>query len=70
MAYTDINFKTKKQLKEAFASGKTISVFQPGPFGSAVADGSTAIEGPHFPEPHRWYASVEVKDGIVTKIKG
>lgn len=27
------------------------------------------VEGPHYPEPHRWYAQVEMKDGIVVKVK-
>lgn len=27
------------------------------------------VEGPHFPQPHRWYAQVEVKDGKVIKVK-
>ena len=47
-----------------------LCVYQPGPFGPAVKDGRTAIEGPHYPEPHRWYADVEVKDGHIIKIYG
>jgi hypothetical protein len=27
------------------------------------------VEGPHYPEPHKWYAEVEVKDYIVVKVK-
>ena len=30
MAYTSKNFKTKKVLKEAIASGERITVYQPG----------------------------------------
>ena len=70
MAYTRRNFATKKAFKAAFAAGETIEVFQPGPFGPEVRDGNAAIEGPHYPEPHRWYASVEVRGGRVVKIKG
>ena len=62
--YTEINFKTKKALKEAIASGKQIGTFQPGPF-PAIRDGSVALEGPHYPEPHKWYASAIVKDGYI-----
>jgi hypothetical protein len=69
MAYTDKNYKTKKALKEDFAAGKTITVYQPGPFGSTVADGNATIEGPHYPEPHKWYAAVTVENGVITKIK-
>lgn len=65
MAYTHINFKTKKALKEAVAAGRRITVYQPGPFGPSVPDGKACIEGPHYPEPHRWYASCTVQDGII-----
>lgn len=68
--YTEINFKTKKAMKDAFKEGKVLRVYQPGPFGSAVQDGSGCIEGPHYPAPHSWYASVEIKDGVIVKIKG
>lgn len=67
--YTSINFKTKKALKEAVLAGKQITVFQPGPFGgSDPINGRVCIEGPHYPEPHRWYASATVKDGVVVKV--
>ena len=68
MTYTVENFQTKKQLKEALKAGQTIKVFQPGLFGPAVLDGRKAIEGPHYPQAHSWYASVEVKDGQIVKI--
>ena len=70
MAYTVTNFKSKKALREAVESGATIRVFQPGPFGPDVRDGNAAIEGPHYPAPHSWYASVNVKDGVIVgKVK-
>jgi len=70
MAYTVENFKTKKALKEALASGRTVEVYQPGPFGPDVRDGDfVALEGPHYPEPHRWYASAVVRGGMVVKVK-
>uniref|UniRef100_A0A6M3LSP3 Uncharacterized protein n=1 Tax=viral metagenome TaxID=1070528 RepID=A0A6M3LSP3_9ZZZZ len=69
MAYTMKNYKTKKALIEDFKSGVKITVYQPGPFGPGVRDGSCCIEGPHNPEPHRWYASVNVKDSYITKVK-
>ena len=70
MAYTTVNFKNKKQLKEAFKSKQKISVYQSGPFGPSVPDGSCVLEGPHYPAPHSWYASVVVEKGVVVKIKG
>jgi hypothetical protein len=66
MAYTEFNFKTKKELKEAVAV-RDVPVYQPGPLGPAVADGRTCIEGPHYPKPHRWYADVPVKNGVIPK---
>jgi hypothetical protein len=69
MAYTVINFKSKKALKEAFASGQQIYVYQPGPFGPNVGDGTEVIEGPHYPKPHTFYCSVVVKNNIITSIK-
>ena len=68
MAYVDPNFKTKKQLKEAVAAGKTVTVFSPGPFG-CNQNGREFIEGPHYPEPHRWYAQVTVENGVVRSMK-
>ena len=68
MPYTVTNYRTGKQLKEAVAAGERVEVYQPGPFGPDVKDGWCCLEGPHYPEPHRWYVGVEVKDGVVTKI--
>lgn len=65
--YTDVNFKTKKALKEAVASGQKIGVYSPGPF-PAIRDGFDSVEGPHFPKPHTWYARVEVRDGYIVKV--
>lgn len=71
MAYTDINFPTKKALREALAAGKQITVYQPGGiFDSHIPDnGIVYLEGPHYPKPHTWYAQATMKDGIVEKIK-
>ena len=68
--YTDINFKTKKALKEAVANGKQITVYQPGPFGgNEPKNGTVFLEGPHYPEPHKWYAQAELVDGLIVKVK-
>ena len=66
--YTNINFKTKKALKEAVASGKAVSVYQPG-LGEIPNNGTVFLEGPHYPEPHKWYAEAEVRDGLVVKVR-
>jgi hypothetical protein len=68
MAYVSPNYKTKKALKDAVAKGATITVYSPGPFGCAQ-QGWEFVEGPHYPEPHRWYAQVWIEAGRVTKVK-
>lgn len=65
--YTEINFKTKKALKEAVAAGKKVRIYAPG-LGTPVDNGTEYLEGPHYPEPHKWYAKVEMKDGVVVKV--
>lgn len=67
--YTDRNFKSKKALKEAVAKGEAVTYYQPGPFGgNEPRDGTIYVEGPHFPEPHRWYAQCTVANGRITKV--
>jgi hypothetical protein len=70
MAYTHRNFKTGAALKRAFLAGEQLSVFQPGPFGPDVKNGPAVIEGPHYPEAHRFYVAVDVKDGRIVKVRG
>lgn len=65
--YCDPNFKTKKELKEAVKNGKSVYVFSPGPFPAPI-DGETTLEGPHYPQPHKWYARVRVANRMVTKV--
>jgi len=66
--YVNPNFKTKKSLIEAIKTGKIVTVFSPGPF-PCPQNGKVPVEGPHYPEPHKWYAQVEVQDGKVIKVK-
>ncbi len=66
--YASINFKTKKAFKEAVANGEQVTLFAPG-LGSPKRDGKETCEGPHYPAPHSWYAEVEMKDGVVVKVK-
>jgi len=68
MPYTVHNYRTAKEFKEALAAGGPIEVYQPGPFGPEVKDGWCCLEGPHYPEPHRWYIGVIVKDGCAVKV--
>ena len=68
--YTTTNYQSKKQFKEAVEAGKQVRIFQPGPFGSnEPSNGNVCIEGPHYPQPHKWYATATLKDGVVVKVK-
>lgn len=70
MAYTDHNFLTKKSLRDAIAAGKKITVYQPGGmFDNIPTDGTVYLEGPHYPQPHKWYAQGVMKDGYLVSIK-
>ena len=68
--YTTTNFQTKKELKEAVAKGVKLTVYQPGPFGHGIETGDQTVylEGPHYPEAHRWYAKGTLKDGVLVKV--
>ena len=66
--YTTTNFKTKKALKEAVASGQKVRVWAPG-LGTPKDNGVEYLEGPHYPAPHTWYAQVVMENGVVVKVK-
>jgi hypothetical protein len=71
--YANSNPKSKKELRErvaaAIAAGrKGEPCHQPGPFGPGVRDGEHVCEGPHYPQPHRWYARVRVEGGLIVKV--
>ena len=66
--YVSPNFKTKKALKEAIAAGKQVDYYQPG-MGTCPRDGTITVEGPHYPEPHRWYAQCTVREGKIVSVK-
>jgi len=67
--YCDINFRSKKELKEAVKAGQKIGIFSPGPFPVDCSSGQHCVEGPHYPQPHRWYATVQVRDGAIVSVK-
>ncbi len=85
MAYTVINFKTKKALKEAVAEYhkrplapvgslgdmiKAVRCYQPG-LGPDLSNhtGKITLEGPHYPAAHTWYAEAWLENGVVVKVK-
>lgn len=73
MAYTDYNFPSKKALKEAVKNGTPVRLSAwpvPSFYGYKNGTKQTCVEGPHYPQPHRWYATVTVNDdGIIVGVK-
>lgn len=45
-----------------------VEVFQPG-LGTVPENGRIALEGPHYPEPHRWYATGVMENGRLVKVQ-
>ena len=80
--YVRPNFMTKKDLEEAVAVGKTVTLYALGSkFGVCTQkEGVITIEGPYFedpvtgkpckllPKPQSWAAQVTVRDGKVVKV--
>jgi hypothetical protein len=67
--YTTTNYRSKKALKEAVADPDVdVTVFAPG-LGTPPDNGRCSLEGPHFPEAHRWYANATIEAGLVTKVR-
>lgn len=65
--YVSPNFKSRKELVEAVKAGKHVTVFSPGPF-PATNDGWNHVEGPHYPQPHKWYGTVRCEGGVVKEV--
>ena len=68
MAYTDVNFKSKAEFKRAVAEGKQIRLYNPSGMFPTNQNGKEYVEGPHYPNPHSWYAQAQVVNGIVVKV--
>lgn len=66
--YTTRNFKSKKAVKDAIAAGEKITCYPPG-LGTVPANGKVYLEGPHYPEPHKWYGEGTMENGFLVKIK-
>jgi len=66
--YTEIDFQTKKALKEAVARGDKVMAYQPGGVFPGTSTGTDTIEGPHYPKPHKWYARVRLENYQVVKV--
>ncbi len=68
--YTSINYRSKKEIKDAIKKdGHAGTVFQPGMGAPPPENGTVTLEGPHYPEPHKWYTQATLKNGLIVKIK-
>ena len=65
--YTVKNYKNKKALKDDVAAGVEVRLYAPG-LGEPKTDGIEFVEGPHYPEPHKWYAKCVMQGGKVIKV--
>jgi len=63
--YTTENFPNKAALKRAVAAGDKVQTWQPGGMFPAPTEGQIALEGPHFPAPHSWYATARIVDSVI-----
>ena len=66
--YTSIDFKTKKEFKNAVKNGVPVTLFAP-MLGTPKRDGVEYVMGPQYPKPHTWYAEVVMKNGFVVEVK-
>ena len=69
MSYIDPNYKSKKEFIAAVKSGVKHLTYNPSGMFPTTQNGSDCIEGPHYPQPHKWYAQVKVENGIVVSAK-
>jgi len=69
-AYLYPNLKSKKAFKEAIKAGQCITAQENIPWGTKrIENGKCTFEGPHYPEPHKFYGQVVVESGVVVKIE-
>ena len=69
MLYCNTNFASKKAFKDAVTAGKQLTCRAMEPYEKVPDNGTAAVGGPWYPQPHKWYATVTFKDGVVVKVK-
>lgn len=68
-AYLYPNLKSKAAYKRALVDGVRIVARENTPTGQyPIENGTTVFEGPHYPEPHRFYGKATVVEGRVVKV--
>ena len=69
MAYVNPNYKTKNEFLTAVKAGVVHRTYNHSGLFGTTQDGSDTVEGPHYPQPHRWYSEVKVREGKVVSAK-
>ena len=69
MSYVDPNYPTKKAFIAAVVAGVKHYTYNPSGMFPVKQNGNDVVEGPHYPEPHSWYAQVKVVEGVVVSVK-
>lgn len=69
--YVSPNYKSRAALKRGIAAGDVVTIYQTGPYGGNEPRDAKgiAVEGPHFPQAHSWYGTVDVSNGFVTRVR-
>ena len=61
-------YKCRKTM--AWEASRPVRVYQPGPFATdEPINGTVALEGPHYPQPHKWHAEGLAVNGILVRVK-
>ena len=70
MAYIYPDMPSKASIKRALTEGVEFTCRDNTPRGQITVYNTNAIavEGPHYPKPHRWYGTAVIKEGFVTRI--
>jgi hypothetical protein len=69
MSYVDPDYPTKKAFIAAVKAGVKHHTYNPSGMFQTPQNGWDCIEGLHYPKAHKWYAIVEVRDGVVVSAK-
>ena len=63
MTYVSPNFRSDSHLKKALAANEPVEVL-----GTIPENGTVDLEGPHWPEPSKWYATGIVEGGKLVRL--
>lgn len=66
--YTSKDYKSGAELKRDLKAGVKVTCYSPGMF-PCPKNGEISLEGPHYPKPHTWYLTGQMKDGVLVSVK-